>query len=282
LATIFLPNIETKEELNDVATLLYRVCKHSLSIGAHHTGTDAVVRRNMRMGISVTGYLQASETQREWLKETYEHLRQFDIEYSKAHGWPVSIKLTTVQPSGTLSLLPGVAPGCHPAYAPYLIRRIRISSNSPLAAVCRSSGYDVEAQRNFDGTDDHGTVVVSFPFRYPEGTVFAGEMSAIDQLEVVKRLQTEWSDNAVSCTVYYKPEELDGIKEYLRKNYNRNFKSLSFLRHSEHGFVQAPLEPISQNQYEEIVRNVIPITSVEQPVDFDSQDECSSGICPVR
>jgi len=60
-------------------------------------------------------------------------------EYSKIMNFPISIKLTTVKPSGTLSLLAGVTPGVHPNPAgPYYIRRIRISNGSPLINVCKS------------------------------------------------------------------------------------------------------------------------------------------------
>lgn len=186
------------------------------------------------------------------------------------------------KPSGTLSLLPGVTPGCHPGYAQFMVRRIRMSSDSPLVGVCRDHGYHVEYQRNFDGTEDRGTVVVSFPFSYPEGTTLAADMTAIDQLEVVKRLQTEWSDNAVSCTVYYRKEELEDIKNYLKKNYNKNFKSLSFLLHSDHGFDQAPYEEIDENKFWAMYSAATPITNINNEVLFDGGDECSSGVCPVK
>ena len=231
----------------------------------------------------MTGYLQASEEQRSWLSETYEKLRAFDKEYSAAHGWPVSIKLTTVKPSGTLSLLPGVTPGCHPAYARHLIRRIRFASNSPIVDTCRASGYKVEYQRHYDGSEDRGTVVVEFPFAYPAGTTVASEIGAVSQLEVVKRLQSDWSDNAVSCTVYYKPEELEEVKQFLKKNYNKTFKSLSFLLHSEHGFDQAPMEEISEEAYNDLVAKTRLIESVDQAIEFDADDaECATGACPVR
>ena len=281
LAEIFLPNVESYAELVDVATLLYRVNKHSLALPCHHPETEKIVHANMRMGIGVTGYLQASEEQRGWLSECYEALRQYDEEYSKQRGWPRSIKLTTVKPSGTLSLLPGVTPGAHPGYANYLIRRIRISSDNPLVGVCRAHGFHVEPMLGFDGQVDRSTVVVSFPFSYPEGTVIAEEMNAVSQMDVVRRLQTEWSDNSVSCTVYYKLEELDEIRAYLKKYYNKNFKTISFLLHSGHGFVQAPMEEISKEEYLKLVASTRLITSVES-AEFDGDDECASGVCPIK
>lgn len=282
LAEIWLPNVESSDELLDIATLLYRVNKHSLALPCHHPETQDIVNKNMRMGIGVTGYLQATEEQRTWLSDVYTKLRAYDVEYSKAHGFSPSIKLTTVKPSGTLSLLPGVTSGCHPAYGRYLIRRIRVASNHNLVDVCRAQGYTVEYQRRFDGTEDRGTCIVEFPFSYPEGTVLAEDMSAIEQLEVVRRLQSEWSDNAVSCTVYYRDGELPDIRAYLSKQFNRTFKTLSFLRHSDHGFDQAPLEVITKERYEDMARRVTPVVSLKKEMELSLDDECAGGACPIR
>ena len=281
LAEIFLPNIESKAELLDVSKLLYRVNKHSLALPCHQKVTEAIVHENMRMGIGVTGVLQATEEQKSWLDEVYKELRAYDVEYSANNGFNPSIKLTTVKPSGTLSLLPGVTPGCHPAYARYMIRRIRISSNHPLVQVCKEHGYHVEYQQNFDGSEDRGTVVVSFPFRHPDHAVLAKDVTAIQQLETVKWLQEVWSDNSVSCTVYYRKEELPEIRKYLKKNYKHNHKSLSFLLHNEHGFKQAPLEEITEEQYNELVANTRIITAIAE-ANIGLEDDCATGACPIR
>lgn len=282
LAELFLPNITSKEELFDITRLLYRINKHSLAIPCSVKETESIVHKNMRMGIGVTGYLQSTEEQKSWLSENYEQLREYDKLYSKQHGFPASIKLTTNKPSGTLSLLPGVTPGVHPGYAKYMIRRVRFASNSPIVDVVRAHGYKVEYVRNFDGSDDRNTVVAEFPMAYPDGTVLEKDMDAIMQLETIKRLQTEWSDNSVSCTVYYKKEELPAIRKYLEDNYNKSIKTVSFLLHSGHGFDQAPLEEITKEQYEQLVANTKTITSFDNFIDFDDSLECEGGVCPIR
>jgi ribonucleoside-diphosphate reductase alpha chain/ribonucleoside-triphosphate reductase len=215
------------------------------------------------------------------MKEGYEYLRDFDNAYSETKGFNYSIKLTTVKPSGTLSLLPGVTPGIHPAYAQYMYRRIRIAASHPLVDTCRLSGYPIEYVRNFDGSEDYNTVVVTFPFSYPEGTKLAAEMTALDQLKEIKRLQSNWSDNSVSCTIYYRKEEIPIIKEYLDQNYTNNHKSLSFLLHSEHGFAQAPYQEITKEEYDELVAKTKVISSIGS-AEFESNDECATGVCPVR
>jgi ribonucleoside-diphosphate reductase alpha chain/ribonucleoside-triphosphate reductase len=281
LAEIFLPNITSKEELLDVATLLYRINKHSLALPCHLESTQTVVNKNMRMGIGITGVLESAKEQLEWLSDVYTYLRDYDEQYSAQNGFNKSIKLTTIKPSGTLSLLPGVTPGCHPAYARHMIRRIRISANHPLVQTCRDHGYPVEYQQNFDGSADHSTVVVSFPFRHTELATLASEVDALDQLDTVRWLQENWSDNSVSCTIYYKKEELPEIKKYLKKHYKNSHKSLSFLLHSEHGFKQAPLEEITEEQYNALIASTRLITQVaEATIGLD--DECATGACPIR
>jgi ribonucleoside-triphosphate reductase (thioredoxin) len=283
LAELFLPNITSKEELFKVAKMLYRICKHSLALACHLEETAKVVSKNMRMGIGVTGYLQATEEKREWLSDCYDMLRKFDKEYSKAHGWPKSIKLTTVKPSGTLSTLAGVTSGVHPAIYQYFIRRVRMASNHSLVQLCKDHGFHTEYQKNFDGTDDRNTVVVEFPCSYPEGTILAKDTSAVEQLKWVKKLQSDWSDNSVSCTVYYKREELDEIKAWLKDNYNDGHKTLSFLLHNDHGFTQAPYEEISKEAYEALRARVVPITGLEQALEMSEDSfECSTGACPIR
>jgi ribonucleotide reductase alpha subunit len=281
LAEVFLPMVDSYEEFVDISKLLYRINKHSLILPCHHKETERIVHKNLRMGIGVTGVLQATEEQKSWLAPAYEALRAYDVEYSAQKELPTSIKLTTCKPSGTLSLLPGVTPGIHPAYSQYMIRRIRIAADHSLVDVCRKHGFKTEFQRNFDGTEDHSTVVVEFPFSYPEGTVLAKDLSAVQQLEYVKWLQTVWSDNAVSCTVYYRAEELDEIKKYLKEYYRDNHKSLSFLLHSDHGFQQAPLEEIGLTEFLAMQSSSTPITSISS-AEFEGADECSTGACPIK
>lgn len=283
LGEIYLPNIENFGELLQCLELCYKVCKHSLRLKCSLKDTEDIVHKNMRMGIGMTGVLQATDEQRSWLTSAYDYLRALDKDYSIKNNWPESIKLTTVKPSGTLSLLAGVTPGVHPNPAgPYYVRRIRISSNSNLINVCKNNSYHVEYQSNFDGSEDKTTVVVSFPCKLPDTTPIAANYSWKEQLEMVKWMQENWSDNSVSCTIYYRKEDLSDIKKYLEDNYCDNFKTLSFLLYSDHGFKQAPYETISKEVYDNMCIGIKPITSINiKEEDFDI-DECEGGMCPIK
>lgn len=283
LAELYLPNIKSFEEFLAGCEFTYRINKHSLSLHCSLEETEDIVHKNMRMGIGVTGVLQATEEQKSWLSRGYEYLRAYDLGYSESKGWNPSIKLTTVKPSGTLSLLAGVTPGAHPSPAgPYYIRRIRMASGSPLLEVCRSHGYHIEPQKNFDGSDDKNTMVVSFPCKVSESTPVAHDYTWREQLDLVRWLQKNWSDNSVSCTVYYRKEELNDIKAYLAEHLTNEIKSVSFLLKYDHGFVQAPYETITKEQYEEMIVKTKRITSVEvKESDYQLQD-CDMGACPIK
>ena len=285
LAEVYLPNITSREELYKVATMLYRVNKHSLALKCHHPETQDIVNSNMRMGIGITGVMMSSEEQLSWLDGCYKHLREYDVEYSAVHGFPISIKLTTVKPSGTLSLLAGCTSGVHGAISgQYYIRRIEISSDSKLIEVCRSHGYHAEYKINIDGSIDSSTMKVEFPCKYPDGTVSADDMTVFEQLDVVKFMQKNWSDNSVSVTAYYEKEDLPELRKYIEENFGDTFKTLSFLlKRGASGFKQMPFEAISKDQYEYLKGLTKEITSIEiNEEDLEDLGACSGGMCPIK
>jgi hypothetical protein len=284
LATIFLPNIESLAQMLEVSRLLYMVQKQITRLSYPYEKTSSVVHKNARLGQSITGILQCDEKQIGWLSDAYSFLKEYDKAYSAENGWNPSVRLTTVQPSGTLSLLPGVTPGIHPAFAPYYIRRVRFSSVDPLVDACRRRGYKVTWDMGLDGREDHSRYVIEFPCKSPENSILAANMTAIEQLEWVKRMQTIWADNAVSVTVYYRKEELPLIKDWLSKNYNSSVKSVSFLLHVDHNFALPPYEEISKEEYEKASAKLdlsVPLqeNSMDLTIDFD---DCATGACPIR
>lgn len=285
LAEMFLPNISDVSEFGKVGALLLKCCKAIGSLPFWHPKTNEVVSRNNRIGVSVTGFLQApSLHESEIFDAVYEYMEETDEQISRDMHREKSIKLTTVKPSGTLSLLAGVTPGVHAAFAPYYIRRISFAASDPLIPVARSHGYNVEPKLNIDGSRDLNTLVVDFPCKTPRGTQCAGGYSAIQQLKNQKFLQRHWSDNSVSMTCYYHPDELPDIRSYLKEHYPHSIKTASFLRYQEHGFQQAPYEEITEAQYIDLASRCQPITRVDDATAFDLADgvECSSGGCPIR
>lgn len=284
LSEVYLPMIDSKDELIDVVKLLYKVQKATSALPYLDPTSDNITSANMRLGLGVTGVTQAMD-KIDWLDDAYVALRSFDAEWSAERGWPESVRLTTVKPSGTLSLLPGVTPGVHPGFSQYFVKRMRMASSDVLVDYCRGKGFHVEPLRNFDGSEDHRTVVVEFPCAFPDGTIVAANMTAIEQMDLVRTLQRVWADNAISVTVYYRKEELDGIRAYLAEHWGE-MKSVSFLLHSEHGFDQAPMGELTFEEYEDMIGRTSPLgeklsgSTIMSDDEFDA--ECATGACPIR
>jgi len=282
LCELYLNNIESEEELFVAAKLLYKAQKAIAALPFIHEETNKIVHKNMRLGLGVTGICQSLEKV-SWLDSCYLKLRKFDKEWSKERNLPESIKLTTIKPSGTLSILGGSTPGIHPAYSKYYFRTIRVASSDKLVKACKDAGYRTEFLIGYDGKENHDTVVIYFPCKTPDGALLSKDMTVLKQLEMVKNLQSIWSDNAVSVTAYYKPEELDSLKDWLKLNYEKNIKSVSFLLHKDHGFKQAPYIEITEQEYLEAKKHLKHINVSETPtVEMIQGIECEGGACPIR
>jgi hypothetical protein len=91
--------------------------------------------------------------------------------------------------------------------------------------------------------------------------------------------QKYWADQSVSVTVYYKREDIERIKDWL-KAHLCEIKAISFLCHNDHGFKQAPWEAISKEAYDAGSKGITPIDNVAEG-SIESM-ECEGGACPVR
>jgi hypothetical protein len=230
----------------------------------HWPRTNAVMKQNRRMGVSMSGiaqYLHANGPKRliDMCDAGYAHLKLTDAALSKTMGVPTSIKLTSIKPSGTVSLLAGATPGLHHPISAYYIRRMRLPANSPMVPCLVEAGYFVEeAKDGVAGT----TVVVEVPVAAMEGASdedagikTVGQLEVFDQMAIAALLQRKWADNAVSCTVTFDPTK-PGIKEEIvdcLKYFQHDLKGISFLPSSPSAkapYPQMPYEEITKDEYE--------------------------------
>jgi len=281
LAELFLPRLASLEQAWEAAAGLYKVQKAVAALPYLDPVTREVVGRHRRLGLSVSGTAQATPEQLSWLPVLYERLRALDRAWSEKRDWPESIRLTTVKPSGTLSLLAGVTPGCHPGFARFHVRRLRLAADDPLVGYCERLGLppaeaDLVVPR---------TAVVEFPAALPAGTwTIDGRAEPIRQLEHQLWLQRHWADNAVSASTYFDPEQLPEVQAWLRRHWGE-LKTVSFFRRAGHGFAQAPLEAIDELEY---ARRRAALRPAEAPGEAGIGDGplevagCEAGACPAR
>ncbi|MHA1680965.1 MAG: fused protease/ribonucleoside-triphosphate reductase [Promethearchaeota archaeon] len=262
---------ESYEEFEETLKYAYLYAKSVTLMRTHWKETNAIMLKNRRIGTSMTGIIDAfvKHGRREalrWCQAGYDFLRELDAEYSNWLCVPRSVKITTVKPSGTTSLLPGVSPGIHYPHSEYYIRRIRMSRDSTLIPLVKEAGYKVEA----DLTSDGHTMVVEFPVH--EENFQAGKRDVSMEMQIMNAidLQKYWSDNQVSITVSFKQDEGSRIKDVLQMCEDK-LKSVSFLPLSDHGYQQAPYETITKEQYDEMV-------SVLKPLNLNKYDEQAAGV----
>ena len=120
----------------------------------HLDETNAVMSRNRRIGCSMSGIAQyisnkGIDNLRKMCNQGYDFLKGYDSYISKQFEVPESIKIASIKPSGTVSLLAGATPGMHFPESQYYIRRVRLSKQNPLVPILEEAGYKTE--------DDHYT-----------------------------------------------------------------------------------------------------------------------------
>jgi ribonucleoside-triphosphate reductase len=246
------------EEFKETLKYAYLYAKSVTLLNTHWKETNAVMGKNRRIGISQSGIIDAfvkhgRRTMLDWCDKGFKYLRELDDKTSDWLCIPKSIKITTVKPSGTVSLLPGVSPGIHYPHAEYYLRRVRIGKNSRLVPALQAAGYHLE-----DDTYSKASLVVDFPIHESHFDRAKHQVSIWEQVENAADYQRYWSDNQVSITVTFRADETKDIVHVLEA-YEDKIKGLSMLPLRDHGYVQAPYEEITKERYEELVKSLRPL-----------------------
>jgi len=242
--------------------------------------TNRVQLRNRRIGTSVSGIAQfigsrGLDELKHWLTEGYNEIEYYDTIYSDWFAVPKSIKLSSVKPSGSISLLPGVTPGIHYPISNYYIRRVRLSVNSNLTPYLLKSGYHIEP----DVVDPENTLIVEVPVKI-ENCRTLEDVSIWEQCELAAFMQEHWADNQVSCTVSFRPEEASQIENVLQY-FQYRLKSISFLPKDNSVYAQMPYEAISKEKYESTVKNLKGLTIKTLSEKAEPDKFCDGDTCIV-
>lgn len=281
LVELFLPNIHSAHELQRAVKFAYLYAK-TVTLGfTSWPETNRVQLRNRRIGTSFSGIAQFVDRKgihslKALLNLAYGFIQKYDNIYSDWFAVPKSIKTTTIKPSGTISLLAGVTPGMHYPESPYYIRRMRIASNSSFIDKIKEAGYKVEPDIN----DPTNTSVVEFPIEIKEVRSL-NDVSMWEQLSLAAFLQEHWSDNQVSCTVTFNKNEKNQIASALNY-FQYKLKSISFLPKTEKGsYPQMPYEEITKDKYEELIKNIKPLSLQDIGVDSVAEKYCDTDHCEI-
>lgn len=248
--------------------------------------TNEVIMRNRRIGVSITGVAQFAEKNgwaelKRWMDAGYKEVRRYDHIYSEWLGVRESIRVTTVKPSGTVSLLHGTTPGVHwPRESGWYVRTVREMRGSSFADAMEKAGYPVEPSVS----DPASTVVITLPVEGPEMRS-EREVSIWEKTHLAAQAQQWWSDNAVSCTVTFSPEEAKEIPAVLRA-FDGRLKSISFLPMAEGTYQQAPYQRVTRETWEQLRSQVRPIDwdalyANEALPEPEGELFCSTDVCEI-
>ena len=260
---------------------------------------QAVQDRDRLVGISFTGFgdlvdqtgMSESDQQR-LLKSMQNEAMLEAYRYSTELGIPMPKTLTSVKPEGTLSLLPGVSSGVHAPFAPYYIRRVRISKSDAVAQALVNLGMQPKPEVGFASLEEAHTWVFEFPVKTPAKRS-AASYSAVEQLERYKMVMNYWADANVSITVYVNPNEKQEVVDWLYQNWD-NYVAVSFLPKNDTVYPLMPLEEITEAQYEAMQKAMpsnlnllkLELDRLEAQLGSTASDEldpsCATGACPVR
>lgn len=282
LVETFPANHDSLEEYLRTLKFAYLYAKTVTLVPTHNPRTNAVMLRNRRIGTSQSGIVQSIQkhglrSHFNWCDSGYEYLNKLDRVYSRWLCVPESVKKTSVKPSGTVSLLPGATPGIHFPHSEYFMRTIRFDKNSKIVKVLKKANYRIE-----DDAANKSGAVVYFPVR--EEYFFKGkdDVTMWEQLELAAQMQQYWADNQVSVTVTFKKSEAKDIKTALEL-YETRLKSVSFLPllEEDHGYVQAPYQKITKEEYEAYSKTLKKWSMDENMNTEQGGRYCDSDYCEI-
>lgn len=273
------------DSLEDFMTTLkyaYLYAKSVTLTPTHNARTNQVMMRNRRIGCSMSGIVQAInkfglDTFRTFCDQGYQKVKEYDRQYSEWLCIPRSVRMTTVKPSGTVSLLCGATPGVHQEHSEYYIRRVRLSKNSPLLDILIKAGYHTEPCKY-----QPGSIVVSFPMKVENFKKAKADVTLWEQVALCAFMQQHWSDNSVSNTITFNKQEAKDIP-ILLSFYEDKLKSVSMLPLMDHSYEQAPYESITQEQYDLMMK---PIVDIDDVLVKDTHEEtekfCDGDKCTIK
>lgn len=271
---------DTLEDYKRTLKFAYLYAKTVTLVPTHNERTNAIMLRNRRIGLSQSGIVESFErhgrrTHFNWCDEGYRYICNLDRIYAQWLCVPESIKKTSIKPSGTVSLLPGVTPGIHYAHSEYYLRAMRIDKTSKLVEPLRKAGYHIEESVYGDNT-----WVVYFPVKTENFERSKNDVSVWEQVENVAQMQYYWADNQVSATITFKKEEARDIPRILEL-YETRLKSISFLPMKDHQYAQAPYQEISKEMYEHAVSRLMPLDFSNMYTDEAQDLYCDGDKCEI-
>ena len=287
LVEVHLNRHESKEDFLKTLKFAYLYGKTVTLMPTHWQQTNGIMQRNRRIGTSLTGIAAFADEHglpviREWMDEGYNTIRKYDHSYSEWLCVRESVRVTTVKPSGSVSLLSGATPGVH--WGPggeFYLRAIRFGDQDPMLHLFKAAGYKIEPD-----LVSANTQVVYFP-------VASGHKRAEKQVSLFEKIglaataQKYWSDNGVSVTLSFDKEEETKFIAPALNMYEGQLKAVSFLPMGNKTYPQQPYTEITREEYNAYVGTIgkidwSAIYDGKDNLDAESEKYCSTDACEIK
>jgi adenosylcobalamin-dependent ribonucleoside-triphosphate reductase len=288
LVETYLGRHDSLDDYKRTLKFAYLYAKTVTLLPTHWEETNAIMQRNRRIGTSMSGIADFTDKAgmpvlREWMDEGYKTVQRYDNIYSEWLGVRESIKMTTIKPSGTVSILAGESPGVH--WTPggkFFYRTIRFSNEDPMLPLFKMANYRVEPASESPDT----TSVVFFPIK-SNSTRSEKDVTIFEKIALAAAAQRYWSDNSVSVTVSFNAETEKQHVGTVLHMYDGQLKTVSFLPEGNTVYPQMPYTQISEEEYEkEGLMKLFPIdlSGVYAGMAADAIGEayCTTDSCEIK
>ena len=287
LVETYLGRHDSLEDYKRTLKFAYLYAKTVTLLPTHWEETNAIMQRNRRIGTSMSGVADFADTNgmpvlRDWMDQGYKTVQRYDNIYSEWLGVRESIKMTTVKPSGTVSILAGQSPGVH--WTPggkYFNRAIRFSNEDPMLPLFKMANYRVEPASESPDT----TSVVFFPIQ-SQAKRAERDVTIFEKMSLAAVAQRYWSDNSVSVTVSFDPETESQHVGTVLHMYDGQLKTVSFLPSGNMTYPQMPYTQITEEEYNQGSMDLFPIdfsgVYAGMAADAIGESYCTTDACEIK
>lgn len=251
--------VNTKEEFLEA-------CKAAAILGTLQAGytdfkyvseaTRKITEREALIGVSITGWMNNAELlfDEETMREGAELVKKTNKEIAELIGIRQAARTTCTKPSGNASVLLGVASGIHGEHSKQYFRNVQMNEDDEVVKLIKATNPKMleKSVWSANGTD----VVVSFPVKSKEGSVFKQDLLGVKQLEYVKKAQQVWVEQGtnpelcmdsrlrhnISNTISV--DNWDEVEQYIFDN-RKYFAGISLLAAAgDKAYAQAPFTEV--------------------------------------
>jgi len=287
LVETYLNRHDSLDDYKRTLKFAYLYAKTVTLLPTHWEETNAIMQRNRRIGTSMSGVANFADNVgmpvlREWMDTGYNTVKAYDVSYSEWLGIRESIKMTTVKPSGTVSILAGESPGVH--WTPggkFFNRAIRFANDDPMLPLFKMAKYRVEPASESPDT----TSVVFFPIK-SDAIRSENDVTIFEKMSLAAAAQRYWSDNSVSVTISFDAEKEKEHVGTVLHMYDGQLKTVSFLPQGNFTYPQMPYTQITEEEYTEATKDLFPIdfsgVYAGMAADAIGESYCTTDSCEIK